>query len=135
MDNTYSIEQTLQFHQAEDLRNTDDIYRTLLLDGQNPSVTMNLLGVIAHQFWKYEAAYNLTSYALLIDPKNAEAHNYLDVVCQNINRLDEAISSCHKAQEIAPNYTKFHNIFGMMVLKQGKQTRQYSVIAKPFLEK
>ena len=102
MDNTHSIEQTLQIHQAGDLSNADDIYRTLLLDDPDPTVAMNLLGVIAHQFWKYEVAYNLTSYILLIDPTNTEAYNYLDLVCQNINRLDEAISSCYKAQEIVP---------------------------------
>ncbi|MEZ7879677.1 MAG: hypothetical protein QMC11_05525 [Rhodospirillales bacterium] len=50
MDNTHSIEQTLQVHHAGDLSNADDIYRNLLLDDPNPSVAMNLLGVIAHQF-------------------------------------------------------------------------------------
>ena len=50
MDNTHSIEQTLQIHQAGDLSNADDIYPTLLFDDPDPTVTMNLLGVIAHQF-------------------------------------------------------------------------------------
>ena len=50
MDNIHSIQQTLQVHQAGDLRNADNIYRTLLLGDPDPTVAMNLLGVIAHQF-------------------------------------------------------------------------------------
>ena len=103
MDNTQSIEQALQLHQVSDLSNADeDIYRTLLLDDPNHPVAMHLLAVIAHQVGKHEAAYNLTSNALLIGPKNAEAHNYLGLVYQNLNRLDEAISSYYKAQKSPP---------------------------------
>jgi hypothetical protein len=51
-----------------------------LLDDPDPTVAMNLLGVIAHQFLKYEVAYNLTSYILLIDPTNTEAYNYLGLM-------------------------------------------------------
>ena len=50
MDNTHSIEQPLQVHQAGDLSNADDIYPTLLFDDPDPTVAMNLLGVIAHHF-------------------------------------------------------------------------------------
>ena len=60
LDKIQSIEQALQLHQAGDLSNAEDIYRTLLLDDPNHPVAMHLLAVIAHQGGKHEAAYNLT---------------------------------------------------------------------------
>ena len=64
----------LQHHQAGRLREAEGIYRRVLEADAHNADGLHLLGMIAHADGRHEAAFEMISEAIAINPKIGRAH-------------------------------------------------------------
>ena len=81
---------------------------------------MHLLGVLAHQAGKNDAAMELISKAVTIKSDHAEAHYNLGNVFQKLARLDDAVTSYETALTIKPDYVDAHYNLGNVLTQLGQ---------------
>lgn len=110
----------LQHHQAGRLREAERIYRRVLAaDAQNAD-GLHLLGMIAHADGQHEAAVEMISQAIEINPKEPHYHSNLGTVFQAQGKLDEALACFERALALQPDLAEVHSNFGNILLAQGK---------------
>jgi len=107
-----SINNALQHHAAGRLPEAEQIYQQILQADPNQVDALHLLGVLAHQIGKNEAAVELISKAITIKPDFAEAHCNLASALQAMGRSEEAAANCRKALAIKPGYADAHYNLG-----------------------
>jgi tetratricopeptide (TPR) repeat protein len=97
-----ALEQAIQLHGAGDLPKAEHIYNQVLQANPNQPVALHLLGVIAHQVGRNDAAVNLISKALSIQPDYGVAHGNLGNALLGLGHLEQAINSYQTALTIDP---------------------------------
>ncbi|MBL4690320.1 MAG: tetratricopeptide repeat protein, partial [Rhodospirillales bacterium] len=90
-------------------------------DNPDQPVALHLLGVIAHQEGRHNAAVDLITKALAIKPDYLEAHNNLGTAFEGLGKMDKAVDSYRKALAIKPDYAKGHNNLGNAFTGLGRQ--------------
>lgn len=94
----------IRFHQAGQLAEAENLYRSILNDDPAHSDALHLLGVIASQVGKHDLAIQLIQQAVALSPKNSLYYNNLGHVFRTLNQLDNAISCYENALQIQPEY-------------------------------
>jgi predicted O-linked N-acetylglucosamine transferase (SPINDLY family) len=114
------LQQGLALHNAGQLEQSRVIYEAILkLDPKNFDA-LQLLGAIAVQTKKWDAALGLLNEALKISTSNASVYNNRGIVLKELNQLDAALSCYDKAIELNPNYAGAYSNRGI-VLKELNQ--------------
>src|SRR5229473_3063447 len=95
----------LRHHRAGRLIEAERLYRQICAADTNHVGSWHLLGVLAHQLGREDAA-DLIGRAVALKPEFAEAHNDLGVVLGAQGKLAEAIACFEHAASLKPNYAE-----------------------------
>src|SRR5260370_16891442 len=93
----------LRHHRAGRLIEAERLYRQICSADTNHVGSWHLLGVLAHQLGREDAA-DLIGRAVALKPEFAEAHNDLGVVLGAQGKLSEAIACFDHAATLNPTY-------------------------------
>ncbi len=81
---------------------------------------LHLLGVLAHESGRHEAAVELIRKAIAADARAAAFHVNLGNALQALGRLDQAIASFEAALPLAPDSAESHYNLGLAQLRAGR---------------
>ena len=95
----------LRHHRAGRLIEAERLYRQICAADTNHVGSWHLLGVLAHQLGRKDAA-DLIGRAVALKPEFAEAHNDLGVVLGAQGKLTEAIACFEQAVALKPAYAE-----------------------------
>jgi predicted O-linked N-acetylglucosamine transferase (SPINDLY family) len=115
-----ALDLAIQYHQRGDLRQAEQLYRQILQAEPHNADALHLLGVIAQQVGRNDAAIDFMTRALQFNPRLAEAHHNLGVVLKQQGRLAEAEASYRQALRLKPDYADAHNHLGNTLKQQGR---------------
>jgi len=101
LDSLYS--QALSHHQSGDLQQADALYRHILSLNPDHVLTLLMLGVLAHQISRNEAAIQLLTRAIQLAPTNPDTHNNLAVALAATGEFDKAIASYYASLSLRPD--------------------------------
>jgi tetratricopeptide (TPR) repeat protein len=103
-----ALQQGLTLHQQGKLAEAKAIYEVILKHDPRHFDSLNLLGAIAAQTGKYQAAVDLIGEAISINPNVASAYNNRGNALLDLKRLDEALANYDKALALKPDYAEAH---------------------------
>ena len=113
-----TLEQTLQLalenHQAGRLPQAEQLYRQVLAADPRQPDALHLLGVLAQQSGKLDAAIQLISRAIAIRP-DAVYHTNLGEALRRAGKRPEAEAVCRKAIEISPSFPTAYINLGVIL--------------------
>ena len=110
----------IQHHQAGRLHAAEQIYRQILQAEPNQPDALHLLGVIAYQVGRHEAAVEYIGRAIGLKAGEAAFHNNLGEAYRALRRIPEAVACYRRALELKPDYAEAHNNLGIALKDQGK---------------
>jgi len=115
-----ALTRAVQYHQAGDLAQAEQIYRQVLQADPAEANALHLLGMLAHQVGQHQAAQALIGQALAIKPHAAEFHSSLAAVYGALGRWDEAVASYRQALRCRPDSPEAHNNLGNVLNHLGR---------------
>lgn len=119
----HAIEIALQHHQAGRLAEAEAIYRHILRDRPDDPVALHLLGVVALQVGRHEAAVELIRRAIVIKSDEAPFYSNLGEALRLLGRLDEAADVLERAIALKSDYADAHNNLASVHKEQGDLER------------
>ena len=119
-----------EHHQSGRLREAERIYRLILEKQPDHPDVVRLLGVVALQVGKYEAAVELLGRALTLRPDFPEACTDLGLALQGLGKLDDAHAAHRQALALKPDFPEAHNNLGLALHAQGKLDEAVSAYEK-----
>jgi len=117
---TEALARALQFHQAGNLAQAEQMYRQILQANPAEGNALHLLGMLAHQMGQPQAALALIGQAVAVLPQVAEFHSNLGGVYLVLGLLDEAIASYEQALRLRPDLPELHFNLGAALAQQRK---------------
>jgi tetratricopeptide (TPR) repeat protein len=117
------LQRGVQCHQAGLLAQAEDCYRQVLAVQPNHADGLHLLGVLAHQGGRPEAAMELIRLALQQHDQNPVYRTNLAVVLREQGKIEEAIAECSKAIQLKPDLADAHCVLGAALHNQGRLDR------------
>ena len=106
-------------HRAGRLAEAERLYRLLCDADPNNARAFHLLGVVAHQLNRSDAA-TLVGRAVMLDPAYAEAHNDRGVILAANGLFADAVSCFERAVALNPGYREARNNFGRGLRSLGR---------------
>lgn len=94
--------------------------REVLRENDSDPLAVHLLGVIAHQAGKTDAAIDLVRKAIALDPEAPAFRNTLGFLLRIAKQFDDAIASLEKAIELKPDYAEARNNLGIALSEAGR---------------
>src|SRR5258708_21942083 len=101
----------LVHHRAGRLIDAERLYRLACDSDPKNARAFHLLGVVAHQLGRPDAA-SLVGRAVMLDPDFAEAHNDRGVILAANGLFSDAISCFQRAVTLNPRYLEARNNLG-----------------------
>ncbi len=98
----------MDHHRAGRLIEAERLYRLVCAADTGNARAFHLLGVVAHQLGRADAA-ELVGRAVAIEPGRAEAHNDHGVILAGNGKFDEALVSFERAVSLKPDYVEARN--------------------------
>lgn len=102
------LDMAVRFHEQGNLSEAETIYRSILREDFEYADAWHLLGVVAFQAGHRDAAIELITEAISIDPEERFYHNNLGNVHWQRGELQEAEKSYRQALRIQPDYIEAH---------------------------
>ena len=119
-----SIEATLnaafEHHQHHRWQEAEALYRQVLASEPGNVDALQLLGVLAHQNGKHEAAVELLTQALRLRGPVPSLHNNLGEAYRMLDRYPEAIAAYQKAILLQSDFAEPHNNLGTVYQNQAE---------------
>jgi len=109
--------QALEAQQANNLTQSEHIYRQILTISPNHSDSLYNVGLISLQMGHMDVAANMLLKAATLDP-SADVYCLLGLAQMNNNQEYQAISSYQKALTLNPNEYMAHDYLGVLLCKQ-----------------
>ena len=101
---TLTIDEALNLageaYHGDRLPEAENIYQQILNEHPNQPLALHMMGLIAHQVGKNDIAAQLMTKAIAAKPDYADAHNNLGIVLQSLGKLEDAVTSCQKAETV-----------------------------------
>ncbi|MFO1161963.1 MAG: tetratricopeptide repeat protein [Reyranellaceae bacterium] len=110
----------LDHHRAGRLLEAERIYRQVIAEDARQPDALHLLGVIAYQVGRHDAAVDLIRRAIALRGDDPNYHAHLGVALRNLGRLDEALASYDRSIALRPNDAETHHNRGVALQAQGK---------------
>jgi tetratricopeptide (TPR) repeat protein len=104
---------------ADPLKAKQAALRALELDERVPDAH-TALALVSHDEWAWAAAARELQRALVLDPNNAEAHQYHGYHFMIMGRYNEAVAEMKRAVELDPFEGNKRNSFGVALLFAGR---------------
>lgn len=114
-----TLQTAVQHHQAGRLTEAESLYRQVLEAQPENANALHLLGVIAYQQGKHEAAVEMIQRAIVLNPNAAEFYNNCGEAFRAMGRLDAAMECYQKAVALNPGFAMAHNNLGIAYHAQG----------------
>jgi len=111
----------LQYHQANNLPQAEDVYRQILRNNPDHPDALHLLGTLYHQTGNHELAVEFIGRAIRVAPSNPFFHDNLGTVYQALGRLDDAAACYQKVLALEPSYAGAHFNLGNVLYRQEQQ--------------
>jgi protein O-GlcNAc transferase len=108
------------YHRAGRLTDAEKLYRQILQADAQHADALHLLGVLAHQLGRHDAAVDLMGKAIAQNGKVPPFHNNLGNALAAQGRLDDAAVCYVRAIFLKPDYTEAHYNLGVALQAQGK---------------
>lgn len=118
-----TFESALQNHRQRRMAEAEDLYRQVLAVDPNHVDALHMLGVLAYQSGKAEAAVDLIGRAIAFNGGNASFHNNMGEALRYLGRLDEAVGHFSKSTELDPDGAEGHMNLGNAFAQQGQTER------------
>jgi predicted O-linked N-acetylglucosamine transferase (SPINDLY family) len=115
-----ALRNALGHHQAGRLAEAEGIYRQILTQSPDHAEALHLLGVLAVQVGRADAAIELIGRAIAINPTIAEYHANLGESYRRAGRYEAAIASFHRAIALKPGLADAHNNLGNALRDTGR---------------
>ena len=115
-----AIQVAIQHHAAGRLAEAEGIYRQVLARQPNHPEVLYLLGTMARQMGRSDAAIQLIRKAAESAPNDAGFHLKLAVALQALRQLDEAVAEFSKAIQLDPAFVDAHFGLGIAFYEQRK---------------
>ena len=109
----------IQHHQAGRLQVAEQIYQQILAVEPIQPDAIHLLGVIATQVGKHEAAVQYIGRAIRLQGNVAFFHNNLGEAYRALRRFSEAVACYRRALELEPDFAEAHHHLGNVLQEQG----------------
>jgi protein O-GlcNAc transferase len=106
-------------HRAGRLNDAERLYRLVCDTDPNDARAFHLLGVVAHQLNRSDAA-SLVGRAVMLKPDFAEAHNDRGVILAANGLFADALSSFERAVALNPGYAEARNNLGRGLRSLGR---------------
>jgi protein O-GlcNAc transferase len=106
-------------HRAGRLVDAERLYRSVCATDPKNARAYHLLGVVAHQLNRPDAA-SLVGRAVTLDPDFAEAHNDRGVILAANGLFTDALSCFERAIALKPGYNEARNNFGRGLRSLGR---------------
>ncbi len=110
----------LQQHQAGRLAVAEQIYRQILAADPDHADALHLLGVVAAQAGKNEAALQYIGRAIARKENVPVFHHNLGEAHRALGQLAEAVVCYRRALELKPDYAEAHSSLGNVLKDQGR---------------
>jgi predicted O-linked N-acetylglucosamine transferase (SPINDLY family) len=114
------FERASSLHRAGRLSDAEQLYRRILETDAHHADALHLLGVLAHQVGRHDAAVDLIGKAVAGNGKVPAFHNNLGSALTALGRLDDAIACFVRAIALRPDYADAHYNLGVALQAQGK---------------
>jgi protein O-GlcNAc transferase len=114
-----SLAAAMAHHRAGRLMDAERLYRLACGTDPNNARAFHLLGVVAHQLKRADAAL-LVGRAVMIDPDFAEAHNDRGVILAANGLFPDALSCFERAVALNPGYAEARNNLGRGLRSLGR---------------
>jgi tetratricopeptide (TPR) repeat protein len=115
-----AIHAGLSRHQAGNLAEAEKVYRRILAQFPDQPEVLHLLGILAQQVGKQEAALGFFVRAVGLSPGRAEFQGSMGLALAELGRLAEAIAADRKAIELNPQLAQAHNNLGNALAQAGE---------------
>jgi predicted O-linked N-acetylglucosamine transferase (SPINDLY family) len=109
----------VRYHQAGNVDQAEQLYRTILQSNPQHADAHHLLGVLAHQSGRHEDAIASIRRAVAINPSSAVYHCNLALAYKALGRLDEALASYRDGQRVEPASADIVNHIAGILRLQG----------------
>ena len=119
-DSSDDLQAAWQHHQSGNLHQAEQIYRQVLAAHPQHPRALHLLGLIALQAGRNEAAIELIGRSLALNAAQPMAHFHQGVAYHSLGKLPEAVSSYQQASRLQPELADIHNNLGNALREQGK---------------
>ncbi|CAO3439649.1 tetratricopeptide repeat protein [Azospirillum doebereinerae] len=106
-------------HNAGRLAEAEAAYREILAAAPEQPDALHLMGVIALQVGKPEAAANLIAEAIRLNGRNAVYHSNLGSALRRLGRRAEAAAACRRAVELDASFADAYNNLANVLMDQG----------------
>jgi Flp pilus assembly protein TadD len=110
----------MQNHQQGRMAEAENLYRQILAVDANHVDSLHMLGVLAYQAARPEAAIDLIGRAIALQGDNAIFHNNLGEAYRYLGRLDDAIAHFTRATDLDPYAAEGHMNLGNAFKHQGR---------------
>jgi tetratricopeptide (TPR) repeat protein len=114
------LRKAVQYHQAGQLQNAEDIYRQIIKNEPENANANHLLGVLALQVGKNDIAVQFISKAIEKDSSQYSYYSSLGDAFHRQGELDGAIESYRRALSINPGSVQAYGNLGNALRDQGK---------------
>lgn len=109
------VEAALVHHRAGRLTEAEAIYRQILAQHPDYTDALHLLGSLASQLGRYDAAIELHKKAIQLNPNLAPYHGNLGAVYMKLKRYDDAAASLRRAIQLDPKQADlYYNLSGTL---------------------
>jgi tetratricopeptide (TPR) repeat protein len=113
----------LQHHRQHQMAQAEQLYRQILALDPNHVDALHMLGVLAYQAGRAEAAVDLIGRAIALNGANPSFHNNIGEALRYLGRFDEATAHFSKATELDPDAAEGHMNLGNAFRQQGELER------------
>jgi Flp pilus assembly protein TadD len=114
------FEAALAHHRQGRMAKAEELYRQILAGDPNHVDSLHMLGVLALQAARADAAVDLIGRAIALRGDNASSHNNIGEAYRHLGRFDEAIAHFTKAIELDPGAPEGPMSLGNILRQQGR---------------
>lgn len=112
--------EALRQHQAGRVADAERLYRQILTIDPRHADSLHLLGVVAYQARRLDAAVDLIGQAIRLKDNVAFYHNNLGLVLKDQGKFTDSVARFERALALEPNYPDAHNNLGNALREAGR---------------
>ncbi len=119
-----TIQDTLDFafqcHQAGDLRQAERLYADIIATDPSHADAHHLLGIVAYQTGRFDAAIASMGKALALNPRAAIYYSNMGLAQKAAGQLHAATVTYEQALRLKPDFAEAHSNLGEVLEQQGR---------------
>jgi predicted TPR repeat methyltransferase len=115
LDLDYALALAIRLHQARELDDAEELYRTILEQFPAFPEALHFFGLLMHQKGDNQQAIHLIEQAIAEAPEYSDAHNNLGNIFNRLEEFEQAAGSYRRALDLNPDNAAAFNNFGVVL--------------------